>query len=113
MSKHTPGTWSDYYAKLAPVGSVAVWSDQGGMVRRVALCGTHEGIDLDEAEANARLIAAAPDLLKRLKSMVEVAERTWGDWDNPTAVTSSRTVGELNAARDLLAAIAKAEGGDA
>lgn len=76
MSKHTPGTWSDYYAKLAPVGSVAVWSDQGGMVRRVALCGTHEGIDLDEAEANARLIAAAPDLLEAL---IQIAKLTGPD----------------------------------
>lgn len=102
MSKHTPGTWSDYYAKLAPVGSVAVWSDQGGMVRRVALCGTHEGIDLDEAEANARLIAAAPDLLEALKELVAYATDGLGSLSD-----------DWNVVKDARAAIAKAEGGDA
>tara|TARA_A100001515_G_scaffold23521_1_gene18182 strand:+ start:2002 stop:2319 length:318 start_codon:yes stop_codon:yes gene_type:complete len=74
MGKYTQGEWSDHYAKLAPVSSVAVWSKQGDMVRRVALCGIHEGIDLDEAEANGRLIAAAPDLLEAAKAFDDAVD---------------------------------------
>ena len=97
MSKRTPGTWI--------VGSVTVWSHQGGMVRRVALCEIHEGIDLDEAEANARLIAAAPDLLEAAKAIC----------DHTVTVVAGGYVMDFNSPEwvALEAAIEKAEGGDA
>jgi len=56
-----------------------------------------------EAEANARLIAAAPDLLAALKALVVGVERD----DNPSDQGHCEHSDEMNAAR---AAIAKAEG---
>lgn len=54
MSAHTPGPWK--------VGSEQL---RGGLYWYVAIPGAEETIDLHESEngeANARLIAAAPDL---------------------------------------------------
>lgn len=61
MSKHTPGPWE---AKLNPYNDNAseVYARNGCLV--VAVCGTG-----DEAMENARLIAAAPDLLEALHEL--------------------------------------------
>lgn len=56
---------------------------------------------LDEAEANARLIAAAPDLLEALKRTLEYAE------DHQAAQPNDETFADLALIR---AAIAKATG---
>jgi hypothetical protein len=56
--KYTPGPWH-----VAPFnGGLHVWNAAGGVL--VAHCG---GLTLDEAKANARLIAAAPKLLAMLE----------------------------------------------
>lgn len=63
MSKHTPGPW-----EVGPQhhGQVAVWQSDFPAV--VATCGRQ-----DDAEANARLIAAAPDLLAALKETLRAS----------------------------------------
>lgn len=66
MSKHTPGPWGKIYANVR---------DAAG--RCVADCGSRTDAD---AQANARLIAAAPDMLKILKWIdsrldIEAAEK--------------------------------------
>ena len=54
----TPGPWR-------AGGSLAVWQEAGGVV---AQCYWVSGaIDVDVAEANARLIAAAPELYEALR----------------------------------------------
>jgi hypothetical protein len=86
MGEHTPGPWT-------VEGPVAL---RGGDYWSVILPGLEEPIDLyaaDNGEANARLIAAAPDLLEALQEIIK-----WNEvqhWFN------------FNAAR---AAIAKATG---
>lgn len=56
-AKHTPGPWSSLvYARTAAV--------HGGDGARVAV--VYGGGDGDTAEANANLIAAAPDMLEAL-----------------------------------------------
>lgn len=65
MSAHTPGQWA---VRSLPAGAHAqqVWTHQGEIrVAMVAECG---GFD---QHANARLIAAAPDLLAALRSLWE------------------------------------------
>ena len=60
MSKHTPGPWmadSHYPSVSAPTAP------------NLALCNDH-AIPMSERIANARLIAAAPDLLEALKEVV-------------------------------------------
>lgn len=74
MTKHTPGPWvirqtQDYGSSVEAVGGCGVG---------VAWCGANATagergayvIGRREAQANARLIAAAPDLLRILKSIV-------------------------------------------
>ncbi len=66
MMKHTPGPWfingHERYTKYveARIG--------GGWVQEVAACGPTE--NPEQQEANARLCAAAPELLEALRIMV-------------------------------------------
>jgi hypothetical protein len=92
MSKHTQQPWStqefDLYEKWLRVGP------RGQEVARVR----NDDIDSDEAQANLRLIAAAPDLLAALGKLVE-------RWD-------ADEIGQIDGEfiDDARAAIAKAEG---
>ena len=85
MSKHTPGPWAiddeDMAQDADTVFSIGIWAGEGEgrvMVANVSAFGLHsemrDGVEyvtteepaqsqLDEAKANVRLIAAAPELL--------------------------------------------------
>lgn len=68
MSKHTPGPWE------AHNGEVTTRQENGRSYRRIAAVqdyGIGSLVEVDEA--NARLIAAAPDLLEALKDLSD-----WG-----------------------------------
>ena len=65
MSKHTPGPWA--------VGSASGHIETANAWRMsIAICynkdSKADGVSKEEFEANARLIAAAPDLLKALQT---------------------------------------------
>ena len=105
-AKHTPGPWltdrgNAHTGQIATIHHclnndwVEIWTDKW------AETGLGEG----EQEANARLIAAAPELLDALQAMTEIAEMTIG-W----LPTPPNADGPLIQAR---AAIAKATGGKA
>jgi hypothetical protein len=73
---HTPGTW------LARTGSVIA----GSKVLACVHNHYHQGMTEAEAEANARLMAAAPDLLAENQRLREALERyadpmNWGYYD--------------------------------
>lgn len=90
-TKHTPGPWvidESRHGKRGPVHTLMVVAEKGGMPGLIVNQRTVEPQDW----ANARLIAAAPDLFEALKGVLRVADRD--------------TV-EFDAAR---AALAKAEG---
>ena len=97
MSKHTPGPW---YATGKLTRYVEARID-GGLIQEVAACGPTkaDGGYGPQQEANARLIAAAPELLEALTDCVEHMH-----WTQPQ--------GEA-ALKKAKAAIAKATGGDA
>lgn len=59
MNQHTPGPWH----VIADEQSINVASGPQGVLEYVSTAGAR-GRTLAEAQANARLIAAAPDLLK-------------------------------------------------
>jgi hypothetical protein len=116
---HTPGPWERGYHDTVLVNFDAGGSHftllAEGRDCPVALIPDTEnggwGPPTDEHEANARLIAAAPDLLEALKGLLP----TNIDLGNPNiadglVLPCDVTVGELRKAR---AAIAKATGGDA
>ena len=67
-----------------------------------AHCGGAYGVKLDEAEANARLIAAAPDMLAALVTALEMLVDSWGD--------EQIAAGDDQVANVLKAAIAQAKG---
>lgn len=96
-AKHTPGPWVlDWNVSRIDVFS----SDSAVMVASVRRSAMSEGID-SQARANARLIAAAPDLLAAL---VEVTDRL-------DAFSVSANLNTRLALETARAAIAKATGG--
>ena len=66
MSKHTPGPWK-VYANLGDHNTLKVMADDGMDV--VAVVHNHSLIE-GEPEPDANLIAAAPEMLTQLKSLV-------------------------------------------
>ena len=72
MAKHTPGPWQaigTYVSKRKESGYTLpitrVYNQKSGSP------GIEPDMDLEEAAANARLIAAAPDLLAALKRLLD------------------------------------------
>lgn len=95
MSAHTPGSWAlDWNVSRIDVFS----SDAKTLIATIRRSAMSEGIDA-AARANARLIAAAPELLEALKLCAAVCA---GD-------TTSKS-GLINALEKARAAIAKTTG---
>lgn len=83
MSTHTPGPWKAFYAPHA-LGVQSARSD----IAWVRFVG--KGLlDTDRTEetdrANARLIAAAPDLLAALDGLLSLYRAQWGENEATTA----------------------------
>ena len=102
MSKHTPGPWKAGRPDMATIddnGFESKWIYAGE--KYLANASSMDIPDWNEVMANARLIAAAPDLLQELKHLVAII--------NPCLESSIAIPGlaTLNAAK---AVIAKAEG---
>ncbi|TIS78005.1 MAG: hypothetical protein E5W94_11455 [Mesorhizobium sp.] len=75
--KHTPGPWEAGSERgYAELNGVQI-RDRVGLVLAVAIGDVPE---LD-SKANARLIAAAPELLAALKAVVRVADRNTDEFD--------------------------------
>jgi len=72
IAKHTPGPWKVHSNYTVPYGSFNMGRDVGPCGRAVCtVIGEFEKpMPGEEAEANARLIAAAPDLLAALRAFV-------------------------------------------
>lgn len=64
MSKHTPGTW-----KYEPEDNLIVAELPTGRFRILSMSPRSLDCDIAERGANARLIAAAPDLLEALQGL--------------------------------------------
>lgn len=97
MSKHTPGPW-----KYGVRRDNSIWLSIGDPAK-----GPHRQGDLYASEADARLIAAAPELLEALKEtlpfMVDIAKARHHKFELHMADDDS-TIGKA------MRAIAKAEG---
>jgi hypothetical protein len=82
MSEHTPGPWRVLNHASGHVGFIAVVAGERTHICDVFPYGTRASTaGLDEHLANARLIAAAPDLLAALKEAVRIAELARLEWD--------------------------------
>lgn len=106
MSGHTKGPWSITRSKLATDGAFdyAIGGADGSLVIAEAFGRDAKG-GWPPAEANANLIAAAPDMLTSLKALVEQHIRRGGAFDEPLGESEQEP--EINMA---LAVIARAEG---
>jgi hypothetical protein len=102
-TKHTPGPWF-VGANTNNDGGVSIVSDEARVcvVDAIGKFPRGQGWNHQDAarDANARLIAAAPDMLEALKAISEVGIREIHDW---------QAIAERMQAT-ALAAIAKAEG---
>jgi hypothetical protein len=99
MSKHTKGPWESHN------GEVTTQQVNGRSFRRIAAVQDYGMGSLPEVdEANARLIAAAPDLLEALRAMLAEAEQ-YGFGGNSGGHGTGRV-----ACDQARYAIAKAEG---
>ena len=106
MSKWTPGPWNIGSSDLpASRLSIHCKGHKDSCHSTVALMVSRGviGISHDEEFANARLIAAAPELLEALKALADYVQRTH---ETPNNYVSSVVLGAR-------AAIARAEGGAA
>jgi hypothetical protein len=70
MSKHTPAPWVIDDDNRTYVGIAGEFAD-GHNYAIIAETATHSLIGVREAIANARLIAAAPDMLEALEKLLE------------------------------------------
>jgi len=82
-TKHTPGPWhvGDLAAPNLAGRNALVYAPSGYAVADAKIF--HCKFGVPEMEANARLIAAAPDLLEALEA---IRARIDGEWDNPALV---------------------------
>ena len=95
MVEHTPGPWKVFWGKRKRHMFIGIGTEAGD-----GITDPHFGLwrgDSEEAAANARLIAAAPDLLKALKDILEC----------PTIQSACGWYHEM---KDARAAVAKAAG---
>ena len=108
MNKHTPGPWRKVTANDYKSLGVETVSDD--IYARVTICEIQlahgepfNSDENDEPKANARLIAAAPELLASLVAILETADISFGEGEQAARVGNA----VISQAR---AAIAKATG---
>lgn len=73
-AQHTPGPWASDGLEVWGTHAMRINLTSGG-TPRIAVCDAHTDAEREfPAEANARLIAAAPELLEVLKTIVRAAD---------------------------------------
>lgn len=85
-STRTPGPWRvKQLGNYSQPGWVILWPDKGGThMRRLDYQGSFR-------EQDARLLAAAPDLLAALQAVVRVADRATAEFDQAHAAIAKAT----------------------
>lgn len=103
MSKHTPGPWR---ARIIPIHQDTIpieATDAEALVARVngfPKTPAYAGSGTDDPNANARLIAAAPDLLEALQALMGTCchliawERKWPNVVAKCKAAVAKAVGE-------------------
>lgn len=81
MSKHAPGPWG--FDSCHAWKRFNIYREEAGILRHIATVNNLPPVALmgkseEEAEANARLIAAAPEMLEALKEIVRQGEQIGG-----------------------------------
>lgn len=111
MSKHTPGPWIPN--RFDPSSPMTVVAESGEWVCKVSSSGMWANQTPETEDANAQLIAAAPDLLAALEALLPYAEsevayhEAFADIDEENAEEHRESQAAIDKAR---AAIARAQG---
>ncbi|HHN0028810.1 TPA: hypothetical protein ACRLYD_004170 [Pseudomonas aeruginosa] len=86
MRKHTPGPW-DYWSGYNPVDELEaqITTEDGDIVI------ASYNRQIPEGEANAKLLAAAPELLEALVALVECEQTTPELWEAARAAIAKAT----------------------
>ena len=100
MSQHTAGPWTPHATSVAKEGKDYEYT----------IASVSSILPNDEARANARLIAAAPELLEACKAAKQAIANAISFVNDEAAPTSSTEISTLFA--QLYAAIAKATGAE-
>ena len=110
MMEHTPGPWRIEERHGHSSDGLPRWVITADSVDRLAIC-SRRGVHSDEeAEANARLIRAAPELLAACVALIDAAGKSM---DIVTHDDDGHPLSAIGLARkQARAAIAKAEGRD-
>lgn len=88
MSRHTKGPWARIIADGYTVRHPQIYSDTGPVANATWLGDGR----LDELNANARLIAAAPDLLEALQEVIAAADGKGWEQLSPSLENQRRAV---------------------
>lgn len=94
MSKHTPGPWIVGQPEDHPY-MVQKMDDEEYWFHSIADCEVGENMTEEEGKANARLIAAAPELLEALEDCLKFLEQENkryyrdGEWSEVTKAKSA------------------------
>ena len=103
MSGHTPGPWR---ARGAVVFGPDIDGDPYLVAGSNAFAGAHYSPKRDEAEANARLIAAAPEMYEALKRSLAMMKLVAEDY----SMGGNYSPKHIEILFSIRSAIAKAEG---
>lgn len=91
-AQHTPGPWG---ISSQSVSTIKQFDFMGETSVLIASAQGHDNSGFfpsyDERDANARLIAAAPDLLEALKGVLRVADRATDEFDAARAAIAKAT----------------------
>ena len=108
-AKHTPGPWR------VEVGTTLIWAPDGNSINGVpvAMCDTAyrswgRQIPLDEHEANAALIAAAPAMFEALQAVEAWLDR-WAVHVGRCTGGTACSCGLTNARAEVTAALSQAQ----
>lgn len=88
MNTHTPGPWAAHHHESTDTYTIHV---AGRSWESWAVA--HVG-DCTQDEANARLVAAAPEMLEALKGVLRVADRKTDEFDAARAAINKATGGQ-------------------
>lgn len=125
MSKHTKGPWTAHnmvHEEGRPMTPYEIGEYVANSVRMspetrfLFISGQNDGVDVDVCHVgngpkgpwNAKLIAAAPELLETLEAWVDLAERHMSDY--VMKMDANRTADFAQGVRETRAILAKAKG---
>lgn len=100
MAEHTPGPWSWDAGDIGNEYSIPYCDVFAGSGDDFIIASVNDRFDRTQGRANARLIAAAPDLLEALEDAVRWFEAYVGDADHGRAFDLTRAKAVIAKARE-------------